>query len=232
MTGEGFSKRELYSDDEDVIYSYRRAIMLNGVNVAARRSDLLDRTILLTLVRIPRDEERREERAFWAEFEAAWPSILGGIFDSLALALACYRGIDIPWLERMADFTRFGAAVSEALGFGAATFLEAYSGNVVVQTKEAVEGHVVGASVLALMEGRTEWRSTPSELLAALEKAGEAAHLFRRNVSGRVEAKGWPGAPHILTRRPNEIRSNLTDLGIEIAELHGDQRTIGHQQAP
>jgi len=79
--------------------------MPNGVNVVARRSDLLDRTILLTLVRIPRDE-RQEERQFWSDFDAALPAILGGVFDTLAQTLAAYPTIDIPYLERMADFTR------------------------------------------------------------------------------------------------------------------------------
>ncbi len=37
-TGEGFSKRELYSDDDDVIYQFRRCPGLNGINVAARQA--------------------------------------------------------------------------------------------------------------------------------------------------------------------------------------------------
>ena len=53
VTGDGSSKRRLYSDDDDVIYSYRRVIMLNGINVVAQRPDLLDRTILYRLERIP-----------------------------------------------------------------------------------------------------------------------------------------------------------------------------------
>ncbi len=59
VTGEGFSKRELYTDDEDIIYSYRRVISINGINVVATRPDLLDRTILIGLSRIPRDDGAR-----------------------------------------------------------------------------------------------------------------------------------------------------------------------------
>ncbi len=58
VTGEGFTKRELYSDDDDVIYQYRRIVLLNGINVAAQRPDLLDRTILVGLERIGRNERR------------------------------------------------------------------------------------------------------------------------------------------------------------------------------
>jgi hypothetical protein len=37
VTGEGFSKRQLFTDDEDVIYCIRRCIGLNGINIAATR---------------------------------------------------------------------------------------------------------------------------------------------------------------------------------------------------
>ena len=225
VTGDGFTKRELYSNDDDVIYSYRRVVMLNGVNVVARRPDLLDRSILVRLDRIPRTQ-RREEREFWAAFEEARPHILGGILDTLSAAMEIYPTLEITSLERMADFTRWGAAIAEALGYGAGEFLRAYGSNIGVQTLEAVQGHIVGAAVLSLTEGHNEWSGTPTELLAALEDAGENARLFRRRSNGKVDAKGWPGAPHILSRRLNEIRSNLTELGIEIVGGRGDERVM------
>jgi hypothetical protein len=231
VTGEGFSKRELYSDDEDIIYSYRRVIMLNGINVVAERADLLDRSILIALNRISRTE-RREEREFWQRFDEARPYILGGVLDTLSAAMRIYPTLQVPSLERMADFTRWGAAIAEALGYGAGEFLTAYGSNIGVQTLEAVQGHIVGAAVLSLMEARDEWSGTPTELLAELEDAGEDARLFRRRSNGRVDAKGWPGAPHILSRRLNEIRSNLTELGIEVAGGRGDKRVMTISKMP
>ena len=225
VTGEGFSKRELYSDDEDVIYSYRRVVMLNGVNVVARRPDLLDRSILIGLCRVSR-LERREEREFWQAFEEARPYILGAIFDALSQAMRLYPTLKIPSLERMADFTRWGAAIAEALGYGAECFLHAYARNIGAQTLEAVQGHLVGSAVLALMRERDEWLGTPTELLFALEQSGQAAGLFKMTATGKVDAKGWPGGPQILGRRLNEIRGNLADLGFGISDGRDDERTL------
>jgi Bifunctional DNA primase/polymerase, N-terminal len=225
VTGEGFTKRELFSDDDDIIYAYRRVVMLNGINVVPRRPDLLDRSILLRLDRIGK-RARRAEKEFWAAFAVERPHILGGIFDTLSAALRIYPEVQLEALERMADFTRFGAAVARALGYSEREFLAAYTANIGAQTVEAVEGNPVGAAILELMKSRSEWCGTPTELLQALEDAGEAARLFRRSGSGKVDAKGWPGAPNILTRRLNEIRSNLSDLGFEIVQGHGDDRTI------
>ncbi len=231
VTGEGFSKRELYSDDDDVIYSYRRVILINGVNVIAQRSDLLDRSMLIELQRIT-PERRREEREFWAEFDAIRPHLIGAIFDALSRAMAVYDRIQLPALQRMADFTRWGAAAAEALGDGADAFVRAYAENLGVQTREAVEGDLVGSAVLALMDGRDdEWSGTPSELLSALEEAGEATRLFRRNANGKVDARGWPGAPHILSRRLKQVMSNLADLGLTLASGRGDDRTITIRRA-
>lgn len=224
VTGDGFSKRELYSDDDDVIYSYRRVILINGVNVIAQRSDLLDRSILIDLMRIA-PELRREEREFWAEFESIRPHLLGAIFDALARAIAVYDRVQLPTLQRMADFTRWGAAAAEALGMGSDAFVRAYAENLGVQTREAVEGDLVGSAVMALMDAYAEdWSGTPSELLDALEGAGETARLFRRNANGKVDARGWPGAPHILTRRLNQVMSNLADLGVTLERDRGDNR--------
>ncbi|MEX2225372.1 MAG: hypothetical protein WEB52_02855 [Dehalococcoidia bacterium] len=225
VTGEGFTKRELYSDDDDVIYAYRRVVMLNGINVVPRRADLLDRSLLLRLERISK-QARRSEKEFWQAFEMDRPVILGGIFDTLSAALRIYPEVEPTALERMADFTRFGAAVAVALGYSEGAFLDAYASNIGAQTVEAVEGNIVGAAILELMKTHDEWRGTPSAFLEDLEEAGNSARLFRRSASGKVESKGWPGAPHILSRRINDIRSNLRDLGIEIVESHGDERTI------
>ena len=230
VTGEGFSKRELYSDDDDVIYAYRRVILLNGVNVVAQRSDLLDRSVLVELQRIT-PEQRREERAFWAEFEAARPQLLGAIFDALSRAMAVYDGVTLPALQRMADFTRWGASAAEALGMEADAFVQAYATNLGVQTREAIEGDLVGSAVMALMEHWEEWSGTPTELLAALEETGETNRLFRRSASGKVDDRRWPGAPHILSRRLKHVMSNLADLGLVLEDGRGHDRTITIRRA-
>ena len=61
VTGEADSKRKLYSDDEDIIYSLKRAILLNGINVPTERGDVLDRSLAVELERISDAERKTEE---------------------------------------------------------------------------------------------------------------------------------------------------------------------------
>jgi hypothetical protein len=208
VTGEGFSKRELYTDDEDVIYSFRRCVGLNGINVAATKPDLLDRAILIELER-PSPEKRRKEADFWRDFEEARPYILGAVFDTLAAAMKIKQGLDLKELPRMADFAEWGEAVARALGYAPGVFLNAYYRNIGAQNLEALEAHVIGPAILALMEKTPEWEGTPTELLAALEELAEDMKI-------NTNAKGWPKAANALSRKLKEIKTNLEAEGIAV----------------
>jgi len=209
VTGEGFSKRELYSDDDDIIYHFRRCIGLNGVNVAAHKADLLDRCILFGLETIA-PTDRRPEKEMWQEFEAARPSLLGTILDVLARAMALHDSVRLSWLPRMADFALWGSAVAMALGHSADEFMKAYDRNGEMRNEEALYASPVAATIIELMEGQTEWEGTPSELLANLGKLAEEHGVNTRT-------GGWPKAAHTLSRRLNEVRQNLSAVGISVS---------------
>ena len=87
VTGEAASKRKLYTDDEDVIVELRRAVILNGINAPTDRGDVLDRSLVVELERIP-DRDRRTEEEMWAAFEREYPRLLEAAFDVLANAIA------------------------------------------------------------------------------------------------------------------------------------------------
>ena len=60
-TGGGFATRQLYTDDEEIIFSAKRPIILNGIDDIATRGDLQERSLLIFLPSIP--EERRVEES-------------------------------------------------------------------------------------------------------------------------------------------------------------------------
>jgi len=211
-TGQGFSKRELYSDDDDIIYSFRRIVGMNGINAVAARADLLDRTILLKMDMIP-GEFRRDEGRFWSELDKDKPQILGGIFAVLSKALMLRPQVKLASLPRMADFTLWGCAIAETMGYNRAQFLDAYLANIQVQSQEAVRASLIGQTIMDFMIDKAEWRGTASDLLTELEAVAES-----KKINTRV--KGWPKAPNSLTRRLNEIKSSLKDLGIDIDVEH------------
>lgn len=212
-TGDGFSKRELYSDDEDIIYEFQRFICINGINLVAEKPDLLDRCLIIGLERIAHFEE---EKAFWQRFRERKPFILGAILDVLVLAL---REIDnVPNLgnARMADFMKWGYAITKALGYEPEKFVAAYENNVAKQNEEALEASPVAVAILDMMDRQNRWEGTPSELLS---KFNERAGLLKIN----TKATSWPKDAHWLWRRIQEARTNLETRSIK-AERSRDER--------
>jgi len=85
-TGGGFATRTLYENDEETIFEYTRPVILNGIDEVIYRHDLLDRSLIVTLPVIP-DDQRKDEKTFWAAFKKARPKILGALLDAVAAGL-------------------------------------------------------------------------------------------------------------------------------------------------
>jgi hypothetical protein len=209
-TGEGFSKRELYTDDEDIVYNFRGLGGITGINLVVTKPDLLDRAIILRLDPIP-DHQRRTEEELWDRFNSLRPQLLGAMFDVLADALQCYPRVNISRLPRLADFARWGVAIAQALGHQDVEFLEAYGVNVTTQNEAALEESVVAQALLEPLGRVQQWVGSSTQLLEELVSQSEQLHL-------NVRAKAWPKSPSALSRRIREILPNLRLAGIHVLE--------------
>ncbi len=114
-TGGGFATRELYTDQDEVIFDSQRPVLLTSIEEVATRSDLLDRCLVIWMGAI-RDEERRSEDEMYAAFEQVRPRILGALLDAVATALRELPNVKLPGLPRMADFALWVTAAETALG--------------------------------------------------------------------------------------------------------------------
>ncbi|MGL4551260.1 MAG: primase C-terminal domain-containing protein, partial [Gemmataceae bacterium] len=201
VTGEGISRRQLFSDDEDVIYQFRRCVCLNGIHLAAR-PDLLDRALHLPLERL-QAEEVRDEASVLARFEARRPELLGALLDALAGAMKVKPALRPAGLPRMADFALWGAAAAEALGIGAGTFLALYADNVRDMHEEAVADSPVAFALSEYMATRKDFCGTATELLRALAESSGGG-------------RGLPRSPSALMRHLHLLRVNLAQTGLDV----------------
>ncbi|MDQ3194902.1 MAG: hypothetical protein M3Q32_00630 [Pseudomonadota bacterium] len=213
VTGGGFMKRELYSDSEDILMAFRRAIILTGVNVPTHQPDLLDRTILVELERVSSDKRLRD-RDIWERFESERPKILGALLDELVGALREHKHVQLDKLPRMADYAVLGAAASEANGTGKDAFMAALAANSERQTAEVIESDPLGAAIIALMKNRDEWSgSNVSELMKAIDP-------------GDPKPEGWPKGARSAACRLRLLQSALFDVGLRVTfERGGKNRT-------
>jgi len=217
VTGEGDSKRRLYSDDDDVVYEFRRALLLNGINPPADRPDFADRLLPVELERIP-DDRRVEEEVLWARFAERHPAWLGALATLLSRAVALEPAVQLRRKPRLASWGRWAAAVYAAMGWGAEQFERDWALVIERQQAAAIDGSPVAQAVLRFMAERHHWRGTASELLAALEPVALELNLAR--------ARGWPKSPVWLSRRLRELRPVLLDRGLLAREeREGRERT-------
>lgn len=211
-TGGGFTKRTLYTDGEETILEFKHCVGLNGINVVASRADLLDRSVINELERVPASE-RREEREVWESFEKDLPAILGGYFNALATAMRIYPQVQLQSLPRMADYCRWGYAIAEAIGYGGEAFIDAYHKNISRANESAINEDPVAAAVIAFMREYEEWEGYIAELLRKLERVAGDEKI-------NIKARRWPKAAHILTTRLKEVKSNLEEVGITFERKH------------
>jgi hypothetical protein len=205
-TGGGFAVRQLYTDQDEVLFDACRPMILNGIEDIVARPDLADRAIFLTLEPIP-EEQRRPEQELLAEFESKRALILGALLDAVAHGLRQLPGVRLDRLPRMADFARWSTACETAI-WPAGTFWTAYSSNRDDAVADVIEADPVANAVRTLMATRTKWTGTASDLLAALtELVGEAQR----------KSKSWPNVPSILSGRLRRAATFLRKAGIEIA---------------
>ena len=202
-TGGSVSVRQLYTDEGENIAQFRHVVILNSINLAIVNADLMDRSIILKLRRIdPLD--RKPEHELWEAFEATRAHILGGIFDTVAKAMAIYPTVQVEHLPRLADFAKWGYAIAEALGKSGEQFLEDFSQNVKRQNESVVEKNVLCQAVLTLMaEGKP-----------FLAKVGEA-HATLKSIA-KMDAKDetFPKLPHNLRAELDRLRPSLLEHGI------------------
>ena len=135
--------RQLYTDDDEVLFQAARPLLANGIEDVLSRADLAERGIFLTLAPIS-EQQRCSESELWRQFEIARPRLLGALLDAAVQACrpcqvfvsrAC-RG----WPTSALWATACGTAL-----WPAGTFARAYNAN----RKAVVEG-ILEADPLAV----------------------------------------------------------------------------------
>jgi hypothetical protein len=217
VTGEGFSKRELFTNDNDVIYSFQRVVGLNGINLIADKPDLLDRSIIIKLTP---PEKYVDERVIFEQLSQIRPMLLGAIFDIMVKTKAELGNIlDTEELAsyRMAGFAKQSLAIARAFGFADQQVFAALKYN-----RDMQHGHVQESSLLLQlitkhMTDVPQWEGSANELVDVLKELA---------IADSVDLKGVPTAVRIK-RKITEIIPTLRAQGIDFSERRGASRIIG-----
>jgi hypothetical protein len=199
--------RQLYTDDEEVLFQASRPLLVNGIEEVITRPDLADRSISLTLPPVA-DAQRQSERELWHHLELARPRILGALLDLVVQGLRTLPSTGVDRLPRMADFALWASACETALWLPG-TFGHAYEANRRAAIEGIVDADPVAALVREIMAERSFWTGSAADLL----RAGAG-----RSIDGTPRDRtGWPKNPRALAGRLRRAQTFLRVLGIDIA---------------
>ncbi|MGW2092072.1 hypothetical protein [Promicromonospora sukumoe] len=176
VTGDGDVRRELFSDDGLAVFSFRRVLVMNGIDVGAMAPDLADRSIVVNLDRITEDRRRPESQLLTA-WESAWPRVFGALLSQVRAAKARVRSVRLEAMPRMADFAMVLAALDQIHGTDSLT---AYADQA---NSAALDAVTSDPFLAALAEAITEpWQGSAADLHALVQPDGLPPRSWPRSV--------------------------------------------------
>ena len=198
-TGGALTKRELYSNDDEVVIEAVRPTIVTSIADIVTRGDLLDRAIAVTLPVLP-EGNRLPEAELWRRYDAAAPGILGALLDGVVSALVREQTIRIDALPRMADWAVWVTAAEPALGWSEQSILSAYR----TMRGAAIEATLDGDPLAVALRGLSlPWGGTADDLLTRVTPAGRLP-------------RGWPESPRGMSAALRRLAPGLRRLGIEV----------------
>jgi len=201
VTGDGDVRRRLYSDGDYHVIAFRRAVVVNGIDLGAVRDDLAERLLTVQLDRITEDHRGRE-----SDLEQRWqqahPRLLGAVLDLAVQVLDAREATCPARLPRMADFAHTLATVDHVLGTDG---LDRYRGQAQDMAADTVGSDPVLRGVTARI---TEpWEGTGAELLEAITDHDSKP------------PKGWPATARAMTGELRRKAPVLRRLGWTVNDL-------------
>jgi hypothetical protein len=206
-TGDGDVRRRLYTDGDLHVISFRRVVILNGIDLGAVRDDLADRLVTVDLHRIEESARARDDD-LTQRWQAAAPLILGGLLDLTVRVLAILPSVHIERSPRMADFAHVLAAVDQIAGTEGLARYRALAGDL---ARDAVTSDPVLLALTSTIS--TPWEGVALDLLTAVTAT----------LGDSRPPKGWPSGARALTTLLKRRAPSLRRLGWTVEQ--SDNRT-------
>ncbi|MDE1769368.1 MAG: hypothetical protein KGI28_02285 [Thaumarchaeota archaeon] len=213
ITGEGQSKRKLYTDADEIILNYRRKLIVNGIFPYLDRTDLRDRMIRYETLPI-KDSERMSEGEFNKHMTEILPYVMNQIFQSIQKTLSSYDHVknEIKHHSRMADFTDYGECISRTLNYTPFSFVESYKQKIENDILDIVESYPIIQLIEIIMKERTRYEKTVSEFYREINSLAAIEEI---DVDSKKRIR-FPSSANKVKSHIERIKPNLRSLGFEV----------------
>ena len=205
-TGAGLVHRQLYTDEETVIFDLARPVLMTGIQDFVKRGDLADRSLFVHFEPIL-ESERKRESEINAEFAELRPRLLGALLDAVGAALRNEGSVSLEELPRMADAAAWVTAAEEVLPWPPGSYLRALKGSAEDAVEFVLQSDPVGVAILKMLEVEN-FHDTATVLLQRLSDRFVSEDVRR--------SRAWPKAPNTLSNRLSQLAPALRARGFEV----------------
>ncbi|XMB85849.1 toprim domain-containing protein [Mycoplasmatota bacterium WC44] len=209
-TGGGESRRKLFSDNEIVIFKYKRSVSLSSINkVGIGYTDLLERMISISLKSIT-PEERRTLKQINNKVDGLLPRVLGNIFSLLSKALCKVDSLVLEGqLLRLADYSKYSVAILTEYGYTKEDFFNAYKVSKSELDMDHLEYNPVVNIIYEYLLKNDDFIGTATELLEKFKDISTDLGIDTKHQS-------FPRSAASLSRRIKQYESSLNEYGIDV----------------
>ena len=201
ITGASAVKRELFTNDSQVIMKLYNIVLINGIDIIPKKSDLVDRALLFEPQKITK-EKRLSEQELMEQFRSEKPAILGAIMDVLVEAMKQMPNVKPSLLHRMADAHREMIAIALALGISQENF-------------EKILNHNIWSLQNAYSSGNDFVDAVTEYVNLNGKQDGPVTKIYKRlYLSIPGSKKYMPGSPSSFSRKMKEEQEAFRINGI------------------
>ena len=208
ITGADPSFRKYYTNMESIVIDKNPCFAFTGINIAVTNADLLQRSLLIEVERIPQNKYVKDSN-FWNNFHSDKPKIFGAIVKIFAMAskkrFLSDKKLELP---RMADHAELMAFIAQVMGYDNEVFISCINDNTNEQNENAVNFSVVGRTIKDFIKGLVmDWEGSATQLYDELVKS-----LPEHTKVGN-KYSNFPDSVEKMGKQINLIIGNLNDLG-------------------
>jgi hypothetical protein len=222
-TGGGFGTRQLYTDDEEVVFGGTRPILINGIPMVGDAADFRDRALPCAW---PLLSSKQRERDLVKNFDRESPAIFGAVLDALVSALAHVDASPPSTEFRMADFAAWVMGAEPALPWSLGTFEKVYTTVQQGTTEEAIADSPVAQAIKKLVAEKGQWEGSATDLMSLLASFASPA------VDPQKPPSWWPKSPKALSQTLRRLSPDLRRVGIGATKPERRIWTIGPYTPP
>lgn len=212
VTGGAYVKRELYTTAQERIIPYKSLIIVNGLDVVSRRTDLMERCVLLELDPIT-PEKRKTAKEVETTFQSLLPKIMGAIFDAIQKVLVM-EDLELKNLRRMADYELWSCKFAVAMeACTEEEFQKILSDNAQKVVDTVSFGNPTVFAIVEFMRGK----SVHVESVEAFYC--KCVDILREKATPH-EVKMFPKGSAAFSRAIGGLEPNLKTYGITISKVN------------